>query len=190
MEVQMKGNSISFDKPKMNADSARLGFCGAVFIMLKSAMGAGLLNFPWAFSRAGGVYAAVTVEMFSFIFLVSGLVILGYSSSISGQSTYQAVVGHICGPAIGKLCGLCFVFNVFMICVAFLIILADQLKKLSISIYELITGSTANNLPYNWYTDQRMGFWASLFSIIPTICFGFQLVFHKSSCDWYNHLLF
>ncbi|XP_053479127.1 putative sodium-coupled neutral amino acid transporter 8a [Ictalurus furcatus] len=236
MEAQTGRNTGFSDKPSMNTDSGRLGFCGAVFIMLKSALGAGLLNFPWAFSRAGGVHSAVTVEMFSLIFLVSGLVILGYSSSISGQSTYQAVVGHLCGPAIGKLCELCFVFNVFMICVAFLVILADQLKKLSLSIYELITGSTGNEMPHHWYTDQRfmlflvclfailplsipkeiwiqkytsalgtvaatyltvaivvryytravpeghlsplynsgMGFWASIFSVIPTICFGFQ----------------
>ncbi|KAB5574940.1 hypothetical protein PHYPO_G00214860 [Pangasianodon hypophthalmus] len=238
MEAQTGGDAGVFDKPRMStpSPSPRLGFCGAVFIMLKSALGAGLLSFPWAFSRAGGVHTAVTVEMFSLVFLVSGLVILGYSSSISGQSTYQAVVGHLCGPAIGKLCELCFVLNVFMICVAFLVILADQLKKLSISIYELITDSAGNAMPYHWYTDQRftlflvclfvilplsipkeiwiqkytsalgtvaatyltvaivvryytrtvpevhlspsyntgMGFWASIFNVIPTICFGFQ----------------
>ncbi|KAK3549251.1 hypothetical protein QTP70_034248 [Hemibagrus guttatus] len=168
MEAQAVVNTGFLDKASMNRENARLGFCGAVFIMLKSALGAGLLNFPWAFSRAGGVHAAVTVEMFSLIFLISGLVILGYSSSISGQSTYQAVVGHICGPAIGKLCELCFVFNVFMICVAFLVILADQLKKLSISIHELITGSSGNEMPYHWYTDQRFTlFLVCLFVILP-----------------------
>ncbi|KAI5620970.1 putative sodium-coupled neutral amino acid transporter 8, partial [Silurus asotus] len=248
MEVQA-GESPSFlNKPTVNPDRARLGFCGAVFIMLKSALGAGLLNFPWAFSRAGGVQSAVTVEIFSLIFLISGLVILGYSFSISGQSTYQAVVGHLCGPAIGKLCELCFVFNVFMICVAFLVILADQLKKLSLSMYELITGSAGNAMPHHWYTDQRftlflvclfvilplsvpkdiwiqkytsalgtvaatyltvailvryytrtipeglpspayktgMGFWASIFSVIPTICFGFQC--HECSVAIYSSL--
>ncbi|KAK2848121.1 hypothetical protein Q7C36_009803 [Tachysurus vachellii] len=241
MEAQTVRNRGFLDKPGMKRENARLGLCGAVFIMLKSALGAGLLNFPWAFSRAGGVHAAVTVEMFSLIFLVSGLVVLGYSSSISGQNTYQAVVGHICGPAIGKLCELCFVFNVFMICVAYLVILADQLKKLTISIHELITGSTGNEMTYHWYTDQRfmlflvclflilplsipkeiwiqkytsalgtvaaiyltvaiviryytrtvpeghlMDFWASMFSVIPTICFGFQC--HECSIAIYSSL--
>ncbi|XP_060778958.1 putative sodium-coupled neutral amino acid transporter 8a [Neoarius graeffei] len=236
MQVQTGGNTGCLEKLRMNTNSASLGFCGAVFIMVKGAVGAGLLNFPWAFSRAGGVYAGVTVQMFCLVFLVSGLIILGYSSSISGQSTYQGVMGHICGPAIGKLCGICYVFEVFMICVAQLVLLADQLKKLSPSIYELITGSTGNEMPYHWYTDQRftlflmcvfvifplsipkeigiqkyisafgtlaaicstvaivvryytrtlpeghlspsyksgMGFWASMFSVLPTICFGYQ----------------
>lgn len=63
------------------------------------------------------------------MFLISGLVILGYSSSISGQNTYQAVVRVVCGPAIGKLCEICYVFNLFIISVAFLVIVADQLQK-------------------------------------------------------------
>lgn len=43
--------------------SAGLSSAGAVFIMLKSALGAGLLSFPWAFSRAGGAAPALLVEM-------------------------------------------------------------------------------------------------------------------------------
>lgn len=65
----------------------------------------------------------------SLVFLISGLIILGYSSSISGQCTYQAVVKKICGHVIGQLCEICFVFNLFMISVAFLVIVDDQLEK-------------------------------------------------------------
>lgn len=48
-----------------HADPPRLGSFGAVFIMLKSALGAGLLNFPWAFQKAGGVKTAISVELVS-----------------------------------------------------------------------------------------------------------------------------
>ncbi|KAF3689158.1 putative sodium-coupled neutral amino acid transporter 8 Solute carrier family 38 member 8 [Channa argus] len=128
---------------------------GAIFIMLKSALGAGLLNFPWAFERAGGIRSAVTVELISLVFLISGLIILGYSSSISGQCTYQAVVKEVCGPAIGQLCEICFVFNLFMIAVAFLVIVNDQLEKLCGSLYELVTGLPESEMPYHFYTDQH-----------------------------------
>ncbi|XP_064193494.1 putative sodium-coupled neutral amino acid transporter 8a [Anguilla rostrata] len=223
-------------KPALDTDGPRLGSFGAIFIMLKSALGAGLLNFPWAFEKAGGVNTAVAVEMVSLVFLISGLVILGYSSSISGQNTYQDVVREVCGPAIGQLCEVCFVFNLFMISVAFLVVVQDQLEKLCVSLYETVTGSTEAEMPHHWYTDQRfalfvlcvvlilplsipkeIGFqkytsilgtlaatyltvaiivkyymkeehtaiitptytngvssWASMFSVIPTICFGFQ----------------
>ncbi|KAG9336989.1 hypothetical protein JZ751_030008 [Albula glossodonta] len=167
-------------KPALDEDGPRLGSFGAVFIMLKSALGAGLLNFPWAFEKAGGVNTAVGVELVSLVFLISGLVILGYASSISGQNTYQDVVREVCGPAIGQLCEICFVFNLFMISVAFLVVVQDQLEKLCVSLYETITGNTEAEMPYHWYTDQRFALfilissWASMFSVIPTICFGFQ----------------
>lgn len=40
-----------------------LSSAGAVFILLKSALGAGLLSFPWAFGRAGGAVPALLVEL-------------------------------------------------------------------------------------------------------------------------------
>ncbi|TNN64191.1 putative sodium-coupled neutral amino acid transporter 8 [Liparis tanakae] len=56
--------STSSAKPPLDVSAGpRLGSVGAVFIMLKSALGAGLLNFPWAFERAGGVRSAVAVEL-------------------------------------------------------------------------------------------------------------------------------
>ncbi|XP_056135150.1 putative sodium-coupled neutral amino acid transporter 8 [Lampris incognitus] len=219
-----------------HAAPPRLGSVGAVFILLKSALGAGLLNFPWAFDKAGGVTTAVSVEMVSLVFLISGLVILGYASSVSRQNTYQDVVREVCGQAIGQLCELCFCFNLFMISVAFLVVVQDQLEKLCISLYEAVIGSVEGEMPYYWYTDQRFALfvmclifilplsipkeigiqkytsvmgtlaatylcvsviikyflmedhtaiitpehtqgassWASMFSVVPTICFGFQ----------------
>nr|XP_015820696.2 putative sodium-coupled neutral amino acid transporter 8a [Nothobranchius furzeri] len=225
----------------------RLGSAGSVFIMLKSALGAGLLNFPWAFERAGGVRSAVTVELISLVFLISGLIVLAYSSSISGQSTYQAVVKKVCGPAIGQLCEICFIFNLFMISVAFLVIVNDQLEKLRDSMYELATGLPTSDTQHHFYTDQRFlllllcffvilplsvskeisiqkyssvlgtlaatyltvaviikyhsrpaaavhntpplhssSSWASMFSVVPTICFGFQC--HEASIAIYSSM--
>ncbi|XP_053126401.1 putative sodium-coupled neutral amino acid transporter 8 isoform X2 [Hemicordylus capensis] len=222
-------------KPTLASESPSLSSAGAVFIMLKSALGAGLLNFPWAFSQAGGISPALLVELGSLIFLISGLVILGYAASISTQTTYQGVVREICGAAVGKLCEICFILNLFMISVAFLRVVGDQLEKLCDSFYpnETLSGGPSRQ---HWFTDHRftlsalcvlvifplsipraIGFqkytsilgtlaacylmlvivikyylrtdylvkqehhyssgassWASMFSVIPTICFGFQ----------------
>ncbi|XP_038224724.1 putative sodium-coupled neutral amino acid transporter 8 isoform X3 [Dermochelys coriacea] len=143
-------------KPTLESGSPNLSSAGAVFIMLKSSLGAGLLNFPWAFNKAGGITAAVLVELGSLIFLISGLVILGYASSISTQSTYQGVVREICGSAIGKLCEICFILNLFMISVAFLRVVGDQLEKLCDSLYMNVTLSGEEPPPpQHWYTDYR-----------------------------------
>ncbi|XP_053905425.1 putative sodium-coupled neutral amino acid transporter 8 [Malaclemys terrapin pileata] len=143
-------------KPTLESGSPNLSAAGAVFIMLKSSLGAGLLNFPWAFNKAGGITTAVLVELGSLIFLISGLVILGYASSISTQSTYQGVVREICGSAIGKLCEICFILNLFMISVAFLRVVGDQLEKLCDSLY--MNGTLSGEgppPPQHWYTDYR-----------------------------------
>ncbi|NWT93561.1 AVT2 protein, partial [Urocynchramus pylzowi] len=212
-----------------------LSSAGAVFILLKSALGAGLLSFPWAFGRAGGALPALLVELGSLVFLVSGLAVLGYAAALSAQPTYQGVVRAVCGAAVGKLCEVCFLLNLFMISVALLRVVGDQLEKLCDSLYPNGTLSGAPQLP-PWYVDQRftlsalcvlvifplsvpreIGFqkyssilgtlaacyltlvvilkyylqaeslhlteppqpsrsssWTSIFSVIPTICFGFQ----------------
>uniref|UniRef100_A0A8C5JJL7 Solute carrier family 38 member 8 n=1 Tax=Junco hyemalis TaxID=40217 RepID=A0A8C5JJL7_JUNHY len=203
--------------------SPGLSSAGAVFILLKSALGAGLLSFPWAFGRAGG---AVPALLGSLVFLVSGLAVLGYAAALSAQPTYQGVVRAVCGAAVGKLCEVCFLLNLFMISVALLRVVGDQLEKREFG---------APQLP-PWYVDQRftlsalcvlvifplsvpreIGFqkysrfpqgaiqaaqfmawfllheslmpfvlcflsichrslsWTSIFSVIPTICFGFQV---------------
>ncbi|NWW14132.1 AVT2 protein, partial [Oreocharis arfaki] len=209
--------------------SPGLSSAGAVFILLKSALGAGLLSFPWAFGRAGGAVPALLVELGSLVFLVSGLAVLGYAAALSAQPTYQGVVRAVCGAAVGKLCEVCFLLNLFMISVALLRVVGDQLEKLCESLYP------SGTLP-PWYVDQRftlsalcvlvifplsvpreIGFqkyssilgtlaacyltlviilkyylqaeslsltdspqpsrsssWTSIFSVIPTICFGFQ----------------
>ncbi|XP_064016530.1 solute carrier family 38 member 8 isoform X11 [Pogoniulus pusillus] len=214
--------------------SAGLSSSGAVFIMLKSALGAGLLSFPWAFGRAGGAVPALLVELGSLVFLVSGLAVLGYAAALSAQPTYQGVIRAVCGAAVGKLCEVCFLLNLFMISVALLRVVSDQLEKLCDSLYPNGTLSENPSAP-PWYMDQRftlsalcvfvifplsvpreIGFqkyssilgtlaacyltlviilkyylqdkslvtsshpchrassWASIFSVIPTICFGFQ----------------
>lgn len=65
----------------------------------------------------------------SLVFLVSGLAVLGYAAALSAQPTYQGVVRAVCGAAVGKLCEVCFLLNLFMISVALLRVVGDQLEK-------------------------------------------------------------
>nr|XP_057931594.1 putative sodium-coupled neutral amino acid transporter 8a isoform X3 [Doryrhamphus excisus] len=209
-------------KPRVEVAGPRLGSMGAIFIMLKSALGAGLLNFPWAFARAGGIHSAVTVELVSLVFLVSGLIILGYASSISGQCTYQAVVKEVCGPSIGQLlCGSLYElvtglpdsempyhfytdqrFALVLLC-AFLILPISTPKEISIQKYISVLGTLAATylttaIIIKYYTmhsvllhitplySSGISSWASTFSVIPTICFGFQC--HEASIAIYSSM--
>ncbi|KAG9475250.1 solute carrier family 38 member 8 [Eleutherodactylus coqui] len=156
-----------------------LSSMGAIFIMLKSALGAGLLNFPWAFNKAGGMHTAVMVELVSLIFLISGLVILGYASSISSHSTYQGVVKDVCGPAIGQLCGVCFIFNLFMISVAFLRVVEDQLEKLCETLHTNVTTDAMGGNLRPWYLDERLGMSLLCLVVILPLSIPKEISFQK-----------
>ncbi|CAH7055206.1 putative sodium-coupled neutral amino acid transporter 8 [Phodopus roborovskii] len=224
MEGQTRG---LLEKPPTATTNPTLSSLGAVFILLKSALGAGLLNFPWAFYKAGGLVPAFLVALVSLLFLISGLVILGYAASISGQTTYQGVVRELCGAAMGKLCEACFLTNLIMISVAFLRVIGDQLEKLCdsllpevpqpwyaaqdftlplISVLIIFPLSALREIAFQKYTSilgtlaacylalvitvqyylwpqgllhqprplLSQSPWTSVFSVFPTICFGFQ----------------
>lgn len=65
MEGQPGGSSGLLEKRLPAATNPTLSSLGALFILLKSALGAGLLNFPWAFYKAGGLVPTFLVALVS-----------------------------------------------------------------------------------------------------------------------------
>ena len=53
-------------------DSGTTSTLGAIFIVVNACLGAGLLNFPAAFSTAGGVAAGIALQMVSAAWAGSG----------------------------------------------------------------------------------------------------------------------
>uniref|UniRef100_A0A671NI22 Solute carrier family 38 member 8b n=1 Tax=Sinocyclocheilus anshuiensis TaxID=1608454 RepID=A0A671NI22_9TELE len=192
--------SISLlSRPARGSDVPRLGSFGAIFIVLKSALGAGLVNFPWAFEKAGGVNTAITVEMvlhfnLHIIYLYIQLSIVIY---LYIQLSICIFLFLIYLSLISSIFYFLFIFIFYYL--------------LCLSLYETVTGNTEGEMPYHWYTDHRFALfvmcliiilplsvpkeigiqkytrcwfvwvicnrldsWASMFSVVPTICFGFQ----------------
>ncbi|XP_065781519.1 sodium-coupled neutral amino acid transporter 7 isoform X2 [Muntiacus reevesi] len=132
---------------------------GAIFIVVNACLGAGLLNFPAAFSTAGGVAAGITLQMAMLVFIISGLVILAYCSQASNERTYQEVVWAVCGKLTGVLCEVAIATYTFGTCIAFLIIIGDQQDKIIAVMAKEPEG--AGGSP--WYTDRK-------FTISLTAC--------------------
>lgn len=65
MEGQTRRSRGLQEKPLSATPNPTLSSLGAVFILLKSALGAGLLNFPWAFHKAGGLVPTFLVALVS-----------------------------------------------------------------------------------------------------------------------------
>ncbi|KAK0047865.1 sodium-coupled neutral amino acid transporter 7 [Biomphalaria pfeifferi] len=103
-----------------------LGWFGSAFLVVNAVLGAGLLNFPMAFHRAGGVLSAVLVQSLFLVVIVTSILILVHCSDIKNCNTYQDVVSAICGPVAQLACVVMIVIVTFGTCVTFLVIIGDQ----------------------------------------------------------------
>ncbi|KAJ4946932.1 hypothetical protein JOQ06_008975 [Pogonophryne albipinna] len=147
----------------------------AIFIVVNAALGAGLLNFPAAFNMAGGVTAGVMLQMFMLIFIISGLVILGYCCQVSNESTYQEVVRATCGKFTGILCEVAIVIYTFGTCIAFFIVIGDQLDRLVAAVVHDKDGSVSSA----WYTDRKFTISVTAVLIILPLSIPKEIGFQK-----------
>ncbi|KAE8297095.1 putative sodium-coupled neutral amino acid transporter 7 Solute carrier family 38 member 7 [Larimichthys crocea] len=148
---------------------------GACFIVVNAALGAGLLNFPAAFSMAGGVTAGVMLQMFMLIFIICGLVVLGYCSLVSNESTYQEVVRATCGKVTGVICEVAIAIYTFGTCIAFFIVIGDQLDRLIAAVAH-DTDSTVHGY---WYTDRKFTIVVTAVLIILPLSIPKEIGFQK-----------
>uniref|UniRef100_A0A8C1GBU8 Sodium-coupled neutral amino acid transporter 7 n=1 Tax=Cyprinus carpio TaxID=7962 RepID=A0A8C1GBU8_CYPCA len=166
----LQSPSVESMQPPNQTDNRRGGtsVLGAVFIVVNAALGAGLLNFPAAFNMAGGVTAGVTLQMSMMVFIITGLVILAYCSQVSNETTYQEVIRAVCGKVLGVVCELAIAVYTFGTCIAFLIIIGDQLDKhIDMSKYS------------HWYTDRKFTITLTSVLIILPLSIPKEIGFQK-----------
>ncbi|XP_059207938.1 sodium-coupled neutral amino acid transporter 7 [Centropristis striata] len=156
-------------------ESGGVSAWAAVFIVVNAALGAGLLNFPAAFSMAGGVTAGVMLQMSMLIFIISGLVILGYCSQVSNESTYQEVVRATCGKFTGILCEVAIAIYTFGTCIAFLIVIGDQLDRL----VDAVAQDTDGKISRHWYTDRKFTISVTAVLVILPLSIPKEIGFQK-----------
>ncbi|KAM4630670.1 sodium-coupled neutral amino acid transporter 7 [Polymixia lowei] len=148
---------------------------GAVFIVVNAALGAGLLNFPAAFSMAGGVTAGVMLQMFMLIFIISGLVILGYCSKVSNEINYQEVVRASCGKVTGVICEVAIAIYTFGTCIAFFIVIGDQLDRLIAAMDNETEGVGSGH----WYLDRKFTIVVTAILVILPLSIPKEIGFQK-----------
>ncbi|XP_051830551.1 sodium-coupled neutral amino acid transporter 7 [Antechinus flavipes] len=148
---------------------------GAIFIVVNACLGAGLLNFPAAFSTAGGVAAGIALQIGMLVFIISGLVILAYCSQASNERTYQEVVWAVCGKLTGVLCEVAIAVYTFGTCIAFLIIIGDQQDK----IIAVLVKESEEALNSHWYTDRKFTISLTAFFFILPLSIPREIGFQK-----------
>ncbi|CAG0915152.1 unnamed protein product, partial [Notodromas monacha] len=108
------------------AENRGTSVLGGVFLIINAALGAGLLNFPEAYAKAGGVGVAMGIQVGLLFFIGASLLILAWCSDCGGfVSTYQDVM-RICGIHWQRAASICVILYCYGTCVTFLIIIGDQ----------------------------------------------------------------
>ncbi|XP_043473284.1 putative sodium-coupled neutral amino acid transporter 7 [Leptopilina heterotoma] len=123
------------------------GSLGTIFLIVNATLGAGLLNFPEAFDKSGGIATAIIVQLFFLIFITSALVVLANCSDITETCTMQNTFAGLCGSKSLILCGVCVAIYSFGCCLTFLIIIGDQFDRVFATFYGL-------DYCHNWYLSR------------------------------------
>ncbi|XP_014219186.1 putative sodium-coupled neutral amino acid transporter 7 [Copidosoma floridanum] len=105
------------------------GTIGTIFLMINATLGAGLLNFPEAFDKSGGLATAILAQLFFLLFITYTLVILASSSDVTNTTTLQNTFAGLCGSKSLFFCGLCIAVYSFGCCITFLIVIGDQFDR-------------------------------------------------------------
>ena len=128
--------------------------------------GAGLLNFPQAYMRAGGVGIAIAVQLVLLVFILGAFVILARCADKYQAPTYQDLILFMLGNKTKNICQTCIVVYFFGTAITYIIIIGEQMS----SVLELITGHQNT-----WYTNKKLLFvFFSLLCLFP-LCIQRQL---------------
>ncbi|XP_072374731.1 sodium-coupled neutral amino acid transporter 7 isoform X2 [Scyliorhinus torazame] len=153
-------NPLTTERPRGNRkQEGSTSASGAVFIVVNAALGAGLLNFPYAFFVAGGV--------------VSGIILL----LVSNKATYQEVVRAACGQVVGTICDVLIAVYTFGTCIAFLIIIGDQLDMIIGAFMHTPEGDTS--VKGHWYSDRKFTISVTSILVILPLSIPKEIGFQK-----------
>lgn len=145
---------------------------GAVFLIVNAALGAGLLNFPTQFHKAGGVLTAVLVQAVLLVFIMVALVILASTANIKQSTTLQDVMHTVSGEWGRRITSAIVAIYCFGTCITFLIIIGDQFDR---AFYSLVGPTFCRH----WFLNRDFIMpITSLVCILP-MCFTKKIDFLK-----------
>ncbi|KAK0182588.1 hypothetical protein PV327_000713 [Microctonus hyperodae] len=131
IEVTLESRDIR----SRSAPEGSMSIIGTIFLIVNATLGAGLLNFPLAFDKSGGIASAMIIQLVLLIFITAALVTLANCSDITKTTSMQETVAELCGPKTLFLCGICITIYSFGCCLTLIIIIGDQFERVLATYY-------------------------------------------------------
>uniref|UniRef100_A0A023GBI6 Putative amino acid transporter ixodes scapularis amino acid transporter n=1 Tax=Amblyomma triste TaxID=251400 RepID=A0A023GBI6_AMBTT len=149
-----------------------VGWTVAAFLLVNSALGAGVLNYPAAYDRAGGILAATLLQILMICLNVVTMLILGYCSDLNGDSTFHDVLLTTCGRRAQQLAAVSILLSCYGISITFLIVIGDQYDRLFASLFGPV-------FCHEWYLNRQFTTFVTALLFIMPLCYFQRLDFLK-----------
>lgn len=146
---------------------------GAMFIVVNACIGAGLLNFPYAYQSAGGIVVSAIIQVVLVCIIATTLLVLALCSDVRQSRSYQGVIQEMCGSKARFICELCIIAYCFGTCITFFIIIGDQTD----GILAYICGGPEHLV--HWYQDRRFTITCWGILIVLPLCMPKKVDFLK-----------
>ncbi|KAL7636161.1 UNVERIFIED_CONTAM: hypothetical protein RMT77_012918 [Armadillidium vulgare] len=112
-----------------NTASTGITWYKATFLIVNAALGAGILNLPFAFDETGGIVPGNLAHAIFLSFATGSFIMLAICAMEKKCTTYQEVVHLYWGPKWGFVCSICITLYCFVACITFIIIIGDQFDR-------------------------------------------------------------
>ncbi|XP_046426604.1 putative sodium-coupled neutral amino acid transporter 7 [Neodiprion virginianus] len=168
------GNEIVLTTaPSANTESSQectvgAGSLATIFLIVNATLGAGLLNFPQAFDKSGGVITSILVQLVFLIFITTAIIVLAHCSDSTNSSSLQDTLAGLCGPKSLTFCAICVVVYSFGCCITFLIVIGDQFDRVLATVY-------GTDFCHYWYLSRGFTSTLTCCILILPLCFSKRL---------------
>ncbi|XP_037501492.1 putative sodium-coupled neutral amino acid transporter 7 isoform X1 [Rhipicephalus sanguineus] len=167
-------DAASFSKSSVSTPTVEQGVAWTVaaFLLVNSALGAGVLNYPAAYDRAGGILAATLLQILMICLNVVTMLILGYCADLNGDNTFHDVLLTTCGRRAQQIAAASILLSCYGVCITFLIVIGDQYDR-------LFTSLLGPLFCHEWYLNRQFTTCATAVLFILPLCYFQRLDFLK-----------
>ena len=165
-------SNLGFDmsEDEMEQESGQTSWVMAAFLLINAALGAGLLNYPVAYDRLGGIAFATMIQIFAVFLMATTMMVLVYCAQINNETSYNGVMLAMCGRRVMQLAAGSITITCFGICVTFVIIIGDQFDR----IFDTHLGK---DFCSRWYANRYFTMLATSVVTIWPMCYFRRLDF-------------
>lgn len=162
-------DTSQLDKTNEVESQMGVGWGGAAFLLVNTALGAGMLNYPYAYHQIGGVMSAALIQVILLVFVSSTMFILAYCADFNKDDTYHNVLLSMCGKRAQQISAVSILLTCYGICITFLVIIGDQYDRLFKSLLHDQIGA--------WYLDRKLTITLTAVLFIWPMCYARRLGF-------------